>query len=189
MSDYKKVTLSSGKNIHVFDNLFSYADRNHWFTIIKGCMFSPNGRDNPLIEYKGDYNLYSQWMPEDLKHFGILEHKSASPVNELVKNQVLTQVRVNLSTLNDTNRFHVDTTGNPGLTILYYANLNWEIEWGGYTLFANDDCDDVEYTSIYKPGRVIVFDGSIPHCIAAPTIIAPSYRFSLAIQYKQSNEQ
>ena len=82
-------------------------------------------------------------------------------------NSEIQQVRINLSTLHDVNRIHVDGRGSK--TLLYYPNLKWEFEWGGHTVFLDDDLTDVEHCCVYKPGRLVLFDGSIPHTIFSPT--------------------
>ena len=46
-----------------------------------------------------------------------------------------------------------------------------------------DDINSIEYTSSYVPGRIILFDGNIPHAIRPQSINAPKYRFSLSVFY------
>jgi ectoine hydroxylase-related dioxygenase (phytanoyl-CoA dioxygenase family) len=35
----------------------------------------------------------------------------------------------------------------------------------------------------YVPGRVVLFDGAIPHCILSANTVSPARRLSLAIQF------
>ena len=179
--------MSSGKQMHIFDDLYPYHFRSVWYDRATVQWFSPTGQDTNTLEQKGDFNLWAPIGPQ-LESFDILGYESAGPVRDLIGDAVLdlSQARINLSTLNDKNRFHVDTTDVPTLTLLYYLNVDWNLEWGGYTLFADDQCEEIEQVISYKPGRVIVFDGSIPHCIAAPTNLAPTYRFSLALKFHQA---
>jgi SM-20-related protein len=63
-------------------------------------------------------------------------------------------------------------------TALYYPHAVWDPNWGGETLFFNDDAlsTDLQTRSraevmacVYpRPKRLVVFSGSIPH-VARPT--------------------
>ena len=183
--NYKKLEMESGKQIHIFDDLYSYADRSTWYIKATQTYYSPTGGDTAFLETRGDFNLFQPLSEEqNLPTFDILRHENSGPVLELLgPNIELQQARINLSTLNDFNRFHSDAAFAPIVTLLYYINTQWHIEWGGYTLFGDDQQNEIEQVVTYKPGRVVVFDGSIPHCIAAPTNLAPTYRFSLAMQF------
>ena len=66
--------------------------------------------------------------------------------------------------------------------LLYYVNLDWQDGWYGETLFFNpSNIKEVQYTSSFQPGRIILFDGSIPHAIRPQSIKAPKFRFTLSL--------
>lgn len=183
----KTLTTSNGKLIHVYDDLLGYADRARYFEFVSTSLFRPFSRDNMNLETMGDYNLFSGYSLEDFGRMGLMSNPAVAEVAEQFDGFQVTQIRVNLSTLNDKNHIHVDGYGE-SKTLLYYPNMNWQIEWGGYTVFTNDSCDDIEHCVAYKPGRLVVFDGSIPHGICAPTNLAPSFRFTLAAQFQKQKE-
>lgn len=182
----KTITTSSGKKIHIFDDLYSYTDRIDWLRdLTAGLNYKPLGGDNG-IEFRGDYNLVSILTEHDKIYQDIMNHPASTNFTTFLNNCEIDQIRVNLSTLHDDNRIHTDGSRmNDPITLLYYANTRWDTSWGGYTLFMNDELTEVEYCSIYKPGRVILFDGSIPHSVAAPTKTAESFRYTFVIQYKK----
>ena len=65
---------------------------------------------------------------------------------------------------------------------LYYVNLNWEDGFYGETFFYNSkDLSKIEFASVYKPGRIILFDGHIPHAIRPQSIKGPKFRFTLSV--------
>ena len=71
---------------------------------------------------------------------------------------------------------------SPILSVLYYINLDWRDGWHGETLFYNpNNLKEIIYTSLYIPGRIILFDGSIPHAIRPQSIKAPKFRFTLSL--------
>ena len=51
---------------------------------------------------------------------------------------------------------------NNELTALWYLCEKWDVEWGGETLFYNSQ-EDAEFVCSPKPGRLVIFDGRIPH--------------------------
>ena len=62
--------------------------------------------------------------------------------------------------------------------------MKWDLEWGGDTLFLDDDRINISSIIQPKPNRVVVFDAKIPHLIRPSTIIAPQYRFSVNMTFK-----
>ena len=67
------------------------------------------------------------------------------------------------------------------VTVLYYANLIWQPDWGGETIFYNDDNDAVLAVSP-RPGRLVVSRAAILHRATVPTRVC--YEERLTIAYK-----
>lgn len=68
-----------------------------------------------------------------------------------------------------------------GLTALWYIAPEWNVEWGGETLFFNSQMD-AEVVVSPKPGRLVVFDGTIPHVGRPPNRICYAPRYTLAFK-------
>jgi hypothetical protein len=49
-----------------------------------------------------------------------------------------------------------------GVTIMFYLNKIWHVSYAGETIFV-DSFGEITHSIIPKPGRVAIFDGSIPH--------------------------
>ena len=47
---------------------------------------------------------------------------------------------------------------------MFYLNKVWTISYAGETIFTNNEQTEILSSVIPKPGRVVVFDGQIPHC-------------------------
>ena len=69
------------------------------------------------------------------------------------------------------------------LTALWFLATRWEPEWGGETMFF-DASGDALYCASPKPGRLVVFDGAIPHAGRPPSRIcyAPRYTFAVKLE-------
>jgi Rps23 Pro-64 3,4-dihydroxylase Tpa1-like proline 4-hydroxylase len=68
------------------------------------------------------------------------------------------------------------------LTALVYVSDEWNIEWGGETLFF-DENDDCAFACTPKPGRVVVFHGAIKHVGRPPTRLCYKPRYTLAYKF------
>jgi Rps23 Pro-64 3,4-dihydroxylase Tpa1-like proline 4-hydroxylase len=78
---------------------------------------------------------------------------------------------------------HTDSRpGEQGLTALWYIAPMWDVEWGGETLFFNSKMD-AEVVVSPRPGRLVIFDGSIPHAGRPPSRICHAPRYTLAYKF------
>lgn len=76
--------------------------------------------------------------------------------------------------------------GQRELTALWYLCEHWDLEWGGETVFF-DEVDEVAAAVMPKPGRLVVFDGSIRHVGRPPNRICYKPRYTFAIKLELSN--
>lgn len=77
---------------------------------------------------------------------------------------------------------HTDAhPGQNGLTALWYIAPEWNVEWGGETLFYNSKMD-AEAAVTPKPGRLVIFDGAITHVGRPPNRICYAPRYTLAFK-------
>lgn len=92
---------------------------------------------------------------------------------------------INLGIHSDPHKIHCDDfVPETGKTVLIYMNRNWDLDWGGETIFYADDRKKIKYVSQFVPGRIIIFDGSIPHSAKPQHFSAPPYRFTLASKFR-----
>ena len=68
------------------------------------------------------------------------------------------------------------------VTALWYICPEWNLEWGGETLFFNDQGDAIVAVTP-KPGRLVIFDGAIVHVGRPPNRIATQTRYTFAIKF------
>jgi SM-20-related protein len=67
------------------------------------------------------------------------------------------------------------------LTALWFLSAHWEPEWGGETMFF-DASGDAMFCASPRPGRLLLFDGAIPHAGRPPSRICYAPRYSFAIK-------
>jgi hypothetical protein len=170
------------RSIFVVDDALDYNEQNYIYTHIINSSFKIGFEDTSALERLSHKFLHSAWTPEDLYQSKFRYALEKTKLWDKVKELEVSRITINLSVPSDTYFPHCH---NNELALIYYANLDWKAEWGGETLFYDDNLKDIIFASAYIPGRIILSDGEIPHSIKAQSHIAPHYRFSLAIFFKK----
>ena len=171
--------------IHVFEDEMPFNSRSNLYNFCADAQFKLGwGDGNHVEENKYVANIHSTWSRKDIQHVNkecnfIFYLKKCISETNWFTNKFLERVELNLVRSDDVHYIH----SHPGRqVVLYYANLDWEDGWYGETLFYHPhDLNKVCFTSTYKPGRIILFDGGIPHAIRPQSIKAPKYRFTLSL--------
>jgi hypothetical protein len=70
------------------------------------------------------------------------------------------------------------------LTALWYLCEEWDLEWGGETMFY-DESNEVACAVRPRPGRLVVFDGAIKHAGRPPSRICYVPRYTFAIKFER----
>lgn len=177
----KQYTLSSGKKIYVFDGLVPLQLRDKLFTFIVDSKYRigwADGKSETSIKHKF---LYSSYNTQDDENAGLLPFLRTTQVNDLISGLEQTKSMINLSVPSDTHFAHAHPEK---IVVLYYANMEWEHHWHGETLFYTEDLSEIELALRYTPGRVVVFDASIPHAMRPQSTSADHYRFTYAMTFK-----
>lgn len=82
------------------------------------------------------------------------------------------------------------TDSQPGsateYTALWYIAPEWDVEWGGETLLFNKE-RDAEVAVSPKPGRLLIFDGSILHAGRPPNRNCYAPRYTLAYKLEPAS--
>jgi len=87
---------------------------------------------------------------------------------------------VNCSVYGDSYYLHRDCLAHEQhVTALYYANLEWQPDWGGETIYYNDE-EDAELAITPRPGRLVIARGAVLHRGNVPTRNCYEERYTLA---------
>ena len=78
---------------------------------------------------------------------------------------------------------HSDYPKDWGYTVMFYLNKIWDISYGGETIFINN-IGDITNSVIPKPGRAVIFDGSIPHVAREVSRICVELRMVATFKYE-----
>jgi hypothetical protein len=179
----KTILDNLNRPIHVIDNAFSQAFHEYLYDFVSNSFFKIGGQDGPApLDTRSHLYLTSEYSMDDVKRLGILDELNKLESWKPYKDLELARTSVNLSVPSDQNYFH---THKDQIALIYYVNIRWQPEWAGSTHFYNEDLSEIIYASVYKPRRLIIFDGEIPHSITVQSTSAPHYRFSLAMFFNK----
>lgn len=171
------------KEIHVFDGMFETAVRTHIYSFIRNSHFAITGGVVTDIEKQHEHTMSCFLGEQDLRHLEFFQNADDKFL-EMAAPQKCSRAFILLQNEKFFSRWHTD-----GLrykwTMLYYANLNWDKDWGGETMFSNETYDTIDLAVQYKPGRVVLFDSSIPHkaCLGSPD--SPQFRTLLSFNFDE----
>lgn len=167
--------VNDNKKIHVFDNLLSFEDRETMFNILKRSYFTisslPNGNENM-------HAMYDEKASNSLPLAKVIQN---SQIKDLIEGMRPTRSVLNLSFPSSHHLVHSHTHKK---VVLYYPNLEWKQDWYGETVFYNESITEVSFCCHYTPGRIVVFDGSIPHSIRPQSIAGPQFRMTYGVMYE-----
>lgn len=173
---HKRQITSDGKIIDIYDNIFSSAMKSYHEGFLLESKYTLGSGSNNKLHKTFFQVIFSK---EDFENFKFenefLSHR--------LKKYELDKCWAIASSPLSTYYFHIDDHDEHNLTLLYYANRQWNRDWGGETLFANDD-GECELAVEYKPGRVVIFDSTIEHKPGSIAMEADEFRFVFVVHFK-----
>lgn len=96
-----------------------------------------------------------------------------------LKGHTLVRCYANGHTFGSDGTLHTDSASSKSFTSVYYPHERWSPNWGGETVFFNQEETDI-LTSIYpKPNRLLIFSGIVPHVARGVSRICPVLRITL----------
>lgn len=175
----RKVQIS-GRDLFLCDGLIDAGMTTQLGIAVKGLHYKRSEKsrpDVPALSSAADID------PAVVKGDPFFQRLKAV-AGQMFPHETLSDLRayVNSSVYGDSYFGHRDCPEtSPNITVLYYANLIWQTDWGGETIFYNDDEDAVLAVSP-RPGRLVVGRGAILHRANVPT--RSCYEERLTVAYK-----
>ena len=171
------------EKIFVFDNVVPPND------IERFCRTLRNSSFTFLHASRKDTEYQREWAAEfDVKDFvghSLHDYAHAAAVAFMPSTPlVCSDAFCNASTFGDMTFIHHDSTKLGNISTLYYANETWDAEWGGETLFF-DDNRDARIAVGVQPGRLIVFSGQLLHRAGTPTKACPEVRLTMSVRFEK----
>jgi hypothetical protein len=173
--------------IKVFDNILSYAEVGfiQEYCLMTNWTFGHEA--NPQTHIR-NHRMVSYFPLEDIQRLPLTLSLQNILQQESIPFNVLTSY-VNYYTSETATAIHSDAELPNFYTAIYFANSEWNPQYGGELLFYNDDLSEVIKGVICKPNRLVIFDSRIPHCAKQPIAECPFPRFTIAYKLGNPSDQ
>ena len=169
--------------LYIEDSAFSRAFQESFYTYAATTDNFQLGFGDTNVVERLQYKYYTANMDgQALVDTKLFDELYKTEIGSLTKDKQLKRATINSSTASQVNFPH---THPNEMSLLYYINLDWKPEWAGETLFYNEAESEIEFASIYKPNRLMLFEGEIPHSLRCQSFQAPEYRLSLAMFFEK----
>jgi len=169
--------------INVEDNLVNFCQQEYLYGFCQNSKYS--------------FGHSSSTNTPDMSRF--VCHLTEEEFNELQLNNILEDISkkhnlgdiqllrsyINVYNMSSYLSCHTDDHEEGSITFLYYANPSWEADWGGETVFYDSQKQEIIKSILPKPGRIAVFDSTIPHASRPSTINALQQKFTIAIKARK----
>jgi hypothetical protein len=111
-----------------------------------------------------------------------------SGLNKIFK---LKRAYASANTYGFSGEYHYDDNAkehNEVVSIMFYLNHKWDLNFGGETFFLNKNKNEIEHAVIPKPARAVIFDGFIYHGPRPLSKICNELRMVLTFKYELINK-
>lgn len=185
--------IIEGKTVHILDNVISKKDIDDFYDYLSGLSYfkvEKANDDDELPKFSRDLRA------KVFEHESIIGITSKNLIRNFYDEEyVLYRVTINLILKGDMEFPHRDVSiPRDDVTVLYYANSEWDYTWGGETIFYS--WQDSVFGVLPKPGRFVVFEGYLEHKAGIPSYFSKQPRYTIGLKYisrknlqKQINEQ
>lgn len=178
----KKTFTIDDKKVVVYDGIFTYQENLEIFEFICQQPYIRSNIDNNFANIK-DVNVKWSCLLRESNPITHILNTRYHQIDELknTRHEILRQY-INYSTMETVDMIHYDSRSDqPGFyTLLHYGNYVWDKNWHGETVFYNADASEILLSTMPKPGRLVFFDSSIPHCARAPSKLTEYSRYTIA---------
>jgi SM-20-related protein len=159
----------------VFDGLFTAGEVRAASRCFEACEYHKTESVESMKEYTHDVHEVHARVPFVDCITTVVEEVFPRARLELYR------AYVNRLRFGDVSFEHRDSR-TPSVTALYFANTQWNDDWGGETLFYGKR-DEATVAVAPRPGRLILFEGQLGHRGGVPSRACRGDRFSAAVKY------
>ncbi len=171
-----------GRQVRVYDGLLpATAIAGLWDVLLR----APYTRSEVARPDTAEYRHWVSELPlEQLRQLPVLAPTLRALADFSTRAYRPYRAYVNSAQYGDMLFSHVDCAPDAGeVTALWYLCDHWDHEWGGETVFF-DATHDARALVAPRPGRLVLFDGDLPHVGRPPNRTCYKPRFTFAIKFE-----
>ena len=170
--------------IQIHDDIFTEAFRSDIYLLAITAKYNIGWDDTSVFEHRQYPCLHHNLTKNEWEQLGLISRMRNQTLANKLNELSFVSATINLAVPSSVQFQH---THPESKNLLYYINMEWKNEYCGETLFYDELGNEVIKTSIFKPGRLVFFDGNIPHTIRPSAHVAPQYRFTLFVGFNEKN--
>ena len=170
--------------IETFDNVFEESIRSDIYLLAITTNYQIGWDDTAVFEHRQFPCLHHRLTPQEWGQLDLISRIQNQQLQNKINNLKFVSATINLAVPSSIQFPH---SHEDSLVLLYYINPEWKNEYYGETLFYDKFGEEIIYSSIYKPGRCVLFNGKTPHSIRPSSHVAPQYRFTLFVSFTKKN--
>jgi len=171
-------SLISGRELFVCDNMIEPMMVKQVGNLVRTLHYLRKEKSRPGVQALAAVSdIPAERIPVDPFLRGLKQ-----AVERLFPGEQFTDQRayVNCSVYGDSYYTHRDCAEHEQhVTALYYANLEWHPDWGGETIYYNDE-EDAEIVVMPRAGRLVIARGAVLHRGNVPARGCYEERYTLA---------
>ena len=159
----------------------NFLDRLEWDYVIDKTIHSKNWAFFGTSASDDNFTFWGINLKSDSFFSDFFLKKIESVYNKKFK---LSRVYANGQTYGLPGSLHTDNGEDVDNTFLYYVGPEWNLEWGGHTVF-HDIKTNMVHNQLPVPNTGILFDSDILHVGMEPTRHCKALRVSIAFKLKE----
>ena len=146
-------------DIKIYDNVLPPDMINTYHVELAKAFYDLRDR----LWYRDHFKYNDEW---DQRYIADLYLSLSTTMSVPPKERILGAITMMTRSLENRLPAHVDAQTENQRSILFCVNSKWDVNWGGEILFFEGD--EARQAVSLRPGRVISYDGRIPHCYTIP---------------------
>jgi Rps23 Pro-64 3,4-dihydroxylase Tpa1-like proline 4-hydroxylase len=171
-------SLISGRELFIFDNIIDDMMVSHVGALVKTLHYVRKEKSRPGVPGLAAVSD----IPQEKIAADPFLCSLRQAVERIFPHERFSDQRayVNCSVYGDSYYLHRDCAPQERhVTALYYANLEWQPDWGGETIYYNDE-EDAELAISPRRGRLVIARGAVLHRGHVPARNCYEERYTLA---------
>jgi hypothetical protein len=153
---------SSNKKIYIIDNAFLYTDAISFEIFANNCHYKLLSSIPVNLSRSNNERFFGSVLNSmDVDNLGIFNTSRFKEISYIFNDMKIDRSWILCTTPSTKYLYHADDNRN-SLTFLYYLNSYWHPEWGGETLFCNEN-GEPDLAVACKPNRLVICPSEVHH--------------------------
>ena len=174
-----------GRPFVVIDDLFSPEVADATFSLFRDLDYRLIDADRPDTEEFRHFVRYfprRDWSENPILKF-MIDAASSALDTQGWQHSGISRIYANLTLAGDHQFIHTD---GYEWTALFFLTDRWLEDWGGELTMYGDSPFEPAISLLPRPGRLVVFDGEIPHRGGCPSRHCSAPRISVALKFRRN---